>query len=79
MYSLHHDEVVATSGERLDISENPHPTIIIEESHEPPILASGKTKTKIHEGACKLLQGICSEGEGEVSHKHKEKDVAAME
>ena len=40
---LHHDEVVATSEERLDISENPHPTIIIEESHEPPSIPSGKT------------------------------------
>ena len=40
---LHHDEVAATSEERLDISENPYPTIIIEESHEPPSLPSGKT------------------------------------
>ena len=26
-----------------------------------------------------LLQGICSEGEGEVSHEHKEKYVVDME
>ena len=47
---LHHDEVVATSEERLEISKNPHPTIIIKESHEPPSLATRKTEIKIHEG-----------------------------
>ena len=40
---LQHDEVVATLEERPDISKNPHPTIIIEESHEPPSIPSGQT------------------------------------
>ena len=52
---LQHDEVSTTSEERLDINKNPHPTIIIEESHEPPSLATGKTEIKIHEGKRKLL------------------------
>ena len=76
---LHNDEVSSTSDERIHISENPHPTIIIEESYEPSSLACGKAKIKIHEGEHKLLQGICGEGEREVSHYHKEKYVAAME
>ena len=62
-----------------DIIKNIHPTIIIEESHEPHSLAIGKNEIKIHEGEHKLLQGICSEGDGEFSHEHKEKYVAAME
>ena len=40
---LYHDEVTVTPKERLDMSEKRHITIIIEESHEPPILISGKT------------------------------------
>ena len=42
---LYHDEFVATSKERLDMSENPQLTIIIEENNEPPSLVGGKTKT----------------------------------
>ena len=55
---LYHDEFVATSKERIDMSEHPHPTIIIEKIHEPPRIAGGKTKAKIHEGQCKIPQGI---------------------
>ena len=70
---LHHDEVAARSEERLDISENPHPTIIIEDIHEPPRIAGGKEETNIHEKKrkCKSLQHICSQGEDEFSHEIK--------
>ena len=40
---LYHDEVVATLEVRIYMSENPHPTIIIEKSHEPPDISCGKT------------------------------------
>ena len=40
---LYHDGAATTSEERLDMSENPQLTIIIEESHEPTILAGRKT------------------------------------
>ena len=53
--------------------------IIIDKVQEPPSLATRKTEIKIHEGEHKLLQGICSEGEGEVPHEHKDKYVAEME
>ena len=76
---LQHDEVETISKDRIDISKNPHPTIIIEEIHEPPSLTTGKIEIKIHEGECKLLQGIWSEGEGGVSHENKEKYIVEME
>ena len=76
---LQHDEVADTSEERLNIIENQNPTITIEESYEPSSLASGKSEIKNLEEKCKLLQGICCEGEREVSHKHKEKYVLSME
>ena len=63
----------------LDINKNPNTTFIIEESYEPSSIASGKAELKNHEEKCKILQGICSEGEGEVSHEHKEKYVPSME
>ena len=50
---------------RLDIGNNLHPTIIIEESYEPSILAGGKEETKIHEEKCKSLQDNCSKEEGD--------------
>ena len=62
----------------LDNGKNSHPPIIIEEVHEPPTLATRKAEIRIHEEKHKLLQGICSEGEGEVSHGHKEKYASAM-
>ena len=45
---LYHDEVAATSEERISINENPNTTIIIEDRYEPSSLASGKVETKIH-------------------------------
>ena len=72
-------EAAATSKVRLENGKNSHPPIIIEEVHEPPSLATRKAEIRIHEEKHKLLQGICSEGEGEVSHGHREKYVAAME
>ena len=63
----------------LDIIKNPQHAIIIQESHELPSLAIGEDEIKIHEGDRNLIQGICSEGEGEVSHENKEKYVAEME
>ena len=33
---------------RFEMSENINTTILIEEGHEPPILASEKAKTKLH-------------------------------
>ena len=76
---LQQDEVVATSKVRLDNGKNSHPLIISEEVQEPPSLATRKDEIRIHEEKHKLLQGICSEGEGEVSHGNKEKYVVAME
>ena len=61
------------------MSKNTHPTIIIQEIHEPPSLATGKTEIDIHEGERKLLEGIFHEEEGEVSHQNKEKDVATTQ
>ena len=52
---LQHDEVAATSEERLEISKNSHPHIIIEEGHEPPSLTTRKAELKNHEEKCKLL------------------------
>ena len=43
------------------------------ESYHPSSLAGRKSEQKILEEKCKLLQGICSEGEGEVFHDNKEK------
>ena len=76
---LQQDEVAATSEVRLDNGKNSHSPIISEEVQEPLSLATRKEELKNHEEKCKLLQGICSEGEGEVSHEHKEKYVAKME
>ena len=56
---LQHDEVAATIEQRLDISEKPNPTIIIEERYEPSSLVSGKAETNIHEEKCKSLQDYC--------------------
>ena len=39
---LYHEEVAATSEERLDMSEKSHPTIIIEANYEFLRLASRK-------------------------------------
>ena len=62
----------------LDNCKNSHPPIISEEVHKPPSIATRKAEIRIHEEKHKLLQGIWSEEEGEVSHGHKEKYVAAM-
>ena len=70
---------MATSKVRPYIGNNSHSPIISEEVHEPPSLATKKDEIRIHEDKHTLLQGICSEGEGEVSHENKEKHVAAME
>ena len=75
---LQQDEVAATPEVRLDNGKNSHPPIISEEVQEPLSLATRKAEIQIHEEKHKLLQGICSEGEGEVSHGHKEKYVLAM-
>ena len=52
---LQHDEVAATSEERLNLSENPNPTITIVESYEPSSLVGGKVERKISEEKWKLL------------------------
>ena len=63
---LQHDEVSATSEEMVDLSENPNPTITIVKIYGPSSLVGGKAQINIHEEKCKLLQGVCNEGEGEV-------------
>ena len=77
--NLLQDEIAYASEERFEISNNWHSPIIIEDIHEPPSLATRKDEIRIHEGEDKLLQGISSEGEGEVCHENKEKYVVVME
>ena len=50
-----------TKGGMVD---NPNPSTIIEESHEPASPTSGEVEAKIHEEKWNSLQDVCSEGEG---------------
>ena len=61
---LQYDEVATTLEERINLSENKNPTIIIEDIYEPCILASGKEEANIHEGKRRSLQDNCSIKEG---------------
>ena len=67
---LQHDEVVDTSEERINLNENPNPTITIVESYEPSSLAGGKVERKIHKEKCKSLQDNWREDEGGVLPTH---------
>ena len=49
---LQHDEVESTSEERLELTENPNPTITIVEIY-PSSLVGGKVERKIHKEKCK--------------------------
>ena len=61
---LQHDEVASTSEERIEIIENPKPTITIVESYEPSSIAGGKEKIKIPKEKCKSHQENCRKEEG---------------
>ena len=52
--ALYHDEVTETLEERINMSEHPHPTIIIENIHE----------AEIYKREQKSLQDVGSKGEG---------------
>ena len=45
---LQHDDVESTSEERLELTENPNPTITIVKSYEPSSLACEKEERQIH-------------------------------
>ena len=61
---LQHDEVASTSEERIELIENPNPTITIFESYEPSSIPGGKAERKIHKEKCKSHQENCRKEEG---------------
>ena len=61
---LQHDEVAATSEERLEPTENPNPTITIVESYDPSSLAGGKAERNINKEKCKSQEENCRKEEG---------------
>ena len=50
---LQNDEVASTSEERIELTENPNPTITIVESYEPSSIVGGKEEIKIPKDKCK--------------------------
>ena len=60
---LQHDEVSSTSEERIELTENPNPTITIVESYEPSSLVGGKVERNIPKEKCKSQQEKCRKEE----------------
>ena len=61
---LQHDDIASTSQERLELIENPNPTITIVEIYDPSSLAGGKVERKIHKEKYKSQQENCRKEEG---------------
>ena len=60
---LQHDDVESTSEKRLEIIDNPNPTITIVEIYELSSFVGGKAERKIHKEKYKSQQENCRKEE----------------